>query len=323
MHSQLKLAALNEGLVINGPCPLSQGFLLDASSISLAELLDMAKLSRKMKLLLSYFLAKAVWQFYDSEWMRSGWTKETVHFMFERRSYTPKGIFVNEPFLSAHFDCRHMVQDDAFRSHLFPKILALGIMFLEIELGINIEEHRMPGCLGPDGQPSVNADHIAAIKVFNSATLWEEMETFTAFKNVIEACLTPAPFMPYLNDANGLRDAFDKYIVTPLQELYRSAWEDPDTSSIRAIEITAPRQATNEENHLSLSSLHTPRAVPTYQVPSYSPAPYQPTWMPALPLRRTMQDVLRFSRGLHDIDDSTQNFSSSPGQLPDRVMSNG
>ncbi|KIM96504.1 hypothetical protein OIDMADRAFT_170237 [Oidiodendron maius Zn] len=271
MHSQLKLVALNEGLVVNGPCPLSQGFLLDASSISLAELLDMAKLSRKMKLLLSYFLAKAVWQFYDSEWMRSGWTKETVHFMFERRSYTPKGIFVNEPFLSAHFDYHHVVQDDAFRTHLFPKILALGIMFLEIELGVNIEKHRITGCLGPNGQPCVNADHIAAIELFNSATLWEEMETFTKFKDVIKACLTPAPFMPYLNDANGLRDAFDKYIVTPLQELYRNAWGDPDTSSIRAIEITTPRQAMNEENHLSLSSLHSPRAVPIYQSPIDGP----------------------------------------------------
>lgn len=323
MHSQLKLAALNESLVLNGPCPLSQDFLLDASSVSLAELLDIAKLSPKMKLLLSYFLAKAVWQFYDSDWMRSEWTKETVHFMFERRSYTPKGIFVNEPFLSANFDGRHMVQDDTFRSHLFPKILALGIMFLEIELGVNIEKDRTPDCLGPNGQPNVNADHIAAMKVFNSATLWKEMDTFTAVKGVIEACLIPVPFMPYLNDANGLRDAFDKYIVTPLQKLYRKNWEDPDTSSIRAIEIAAaPRQATNEKNHLSLSSLHTPRAVATYQVPPYSPAPYQPTWMPALPLHRTRQDVLSFSRGLYDIDDGARNFSSSPSPLPDRVMSN-
>jgi hypothetical protein len=321
MHSQLKLAVSNEGLVVNGPCSLSQDFLLNASSVSLAELLNMAKPSRKMKLLLSYFLAKAVWQFYDSEWMRSEWTKETVHFMFERRSYSPKGIFVNEPFLSAHFDCPHIVQDDAFRSHLFPKILALGIMFLEIELGISFEEQKI-SCLGPDGQPTVNTDHMAAIKVFNNAKLWDEMETFRGFKGVINACLTPAPFMPFLNDADGRRDAFDKYIVTPLQELYRRNWEDPDTSSIREIEISSPRQAKNEENHVSLRSPHTTRAVPRYQVTSFSPDLYQPSWMPALPHHPTMQDVLGFSGGSNHLDDSTHNTLSSPSPLADRLMSN-
>jgi len=99
--SQLKLVVSEDGLVLQGPGSLSQGFLLGASSMPLAKLLDVVKLSRKMRLLLSYILAKAVWQFYDSGWMQKEWTKETVHFMFERRSDTPKGIFINEPFLSA------------------------------------------------------------------------------------------------------------------------------------------------------------------------------------------------------------------------------
>ena len=89
-RSQLKLAVSDDGLVFQGPGPLSQGFLLCASSVSLAELLKITKLSRKMKLLLSYFLAKAVWQYYDSDWMQREWTKEMVHFMFERRSKTPE-----------------------------------------------------------------------------------------------------------------------------------------------------------------------------------------------------------------------------------------
>jgi hypothetical protein len=57
-----------------------------------------------MRPLSSYLLANAVWGFYDSDWMRREWIKETVHFMFERRLKTPKGIFINEPFLSARFD---------------------------------------------------------------------------------------------------------------------------------------------------------------------------------------------------------------------------
>jgi hypothetical protein len=107
------------GLVLEGPGSLSQGFILGASSVSLAELVMMTKLSLKMRLLLSYFLAKAVWQFYDSEWMQREWTKNTVHFMFERRPKMPKGIFINEPFLSACFDGRNQSfnPDTEFRSH--------------------------------------------------------------------------------------------------------------------------------------------------------------------------------------------------------------
>ncbi|OXV08982.1 hypothetical protein Egran_03256 [Elaphomyces granulatus] len=237
-RSQLKLAVSDDGLVFHGSAPLSRGFLLSASSVSLAKLLKITKLSWKMKLLLSYFLAKAVWQYYDSDWMQREWTKEMVHFMFEQRSKTPKGIFINEPFLSARFDSRQPAQekDNEFRSHLLPKILALGIMFLEIELGIDIKDHRMPEDLGPGGEPAVNADHIAAMEVFNE-TEWDKRETFGVFRHVIGACLIPDDFKPFLDDIQGLRDALKKHILNPLQNFYKDAWENPDTSHVRPIEI--------------------------------------------------------------------------------------
>jgi hypothetical protein len=279
----LKLAVSDNSLVLQGPGPLSQGFLLSASSVSLAKLSNVAKLSRKMKLLLSYFLAKAVWQFYSSEWMQQEWTKETVHFMYERRSRTPKGIFIDEPFLSARFDNAQPAQDkdDEFRSHHFPKILALGIMFLEIELGIDIKDYRMPEDLGPDGEPTVNADHIAAIEVFNK-TEWDEMETFSVFRDVIGACLTPDDFKPFLNDTEGLRDAFEKRIVNPLHILYKTAWENPDTSHVRAIEVDisrpSPSEATDRGVHPA-SPLPVSSAARVYHIPFCSPAPHLSTWM--------------------------------------------
>jgi hypothetical protein len=294
-RSQLKLTVSDDGLVLQGPGPLSQGFLLGASSISLAKLLTITKLSQKMKLLLSYFLAKAAWQFYASKWMQREWTKETIHFMFERRSNTPKGIFINEPFLSARFESCEPAQgdEDEFRSHLFPKILALGIVFLEIELGIDITDHRMPEDLGPDGEPTVNADHIAAMEVFEK-TKWDELETFGAFRDVIGACLTPVDFKPFLNDPQGLRDAFDKHIVNPLQILYETAWENPDTSRVRPIEtdISGPsRPGAVEEGTRSASPLPAPSATPGYQMPYYLPVPYLPARTPASPFCPLMQYV--------------------------------
>lgn len=236
-RSQLKLVVSDDGLVFEGSGRLSQGFLLGSSSISLAKLLKGVKLPQKMRLLLSYFLAKAVWQFYDSEWMQTEWTKETVHFMFESKPQAPKGISINEPFLSASFNKQGRIPDtdDRFRVHIFPKILALGIMLLEIELGIKIEDYRTAeesNCAS-----DVNADHIAAIEVFENRELWEKRDTFGAFKDVIGACLTPNHFIPFSGDVQGIRDAFAKNIVNPLQALYRTAWDNPDTAQVRAIEL--------------------------------------------------------------------------------------
>lgn len=39
----------------------------------------------KKRILLAYVLAKASWQFYNSDWMNVGWTTDTVHFFYERR----------------------------------------------------------------------------------------------------------------------------------------------------------------------------------------------------------------------------------------------
>jgi hypothetical protein len=229
-----------------------------------------------MKLLLSYFLAKAVWQFYDSEWMQQEWTKETVHFMFEKTSSTPKGIFVNEPFLSTRFDSGiAQVQNDIFRPHIFPKILALGIMFLEIELGIWIEEHRA-GQLDPNSEPTANIDHIVAVEVFTN-TNWEERMS-GAFGDVIAACLTPSDFRQFPNDIQGLRAAFEKHIVNPLQNLYMAAWNsDPEKSIVRAIELEfAPQPLPDiikETSQISLLSAPspTPSLVPFLE-PSTPPA---------------------------------------------------
>ncbi|KAK2607731.1 hypothetical protein N8I77_006389 [Diaporthe amygdali] len=160
--------------------------------------------------------------------------------MFEKRSPVPRAIFVNEPFLSSSFGGPGRLcctEDDDFRSHPFPKILALGIMFLEIELGIRIEDYRLPVCIDLDGNPNVNADHIAAMEVFNKPDLWDKAETFGAFRTVIEVCLTPEPFIPFAGNSDDVRHILEDRVVHPLQKMYLTAWDDPETSTIRHIEL--------------------------------------------------------------------------------------
>ncbi|KAH8897707.1 hypothetical protein GQ53DRAFT_712148 [Thozetella sp. PMI_491] len=318
-RAQLKLAVSEGGLFWEGSGPLSQAFHLHESTIKLSELLSAAKLSRKMKLLLSYFLAKSVWQFYESEWMKEPWTKERVHFMFERRSKTPKGIFINEPFLCAQFDHSSGGEESAvhhdYRSHLFPKILSLGIMFLEIELGIKIEDYRPPGSVGPDGKPTVNADHFAAMEVFDQTELWDDAETFAAFKNVIGVCLIPDSFKPHLHDPGAVRSAFQEKVVNPLRLLYKSAWEMPDTSEIRAIDLSIQRSTNlNRTAAVERSRPISPAPLPFdpmatgAQYPFTLPAPHPSLWAYHTPF-------------LHPGMQLPPSPTPTPQRLPDGIMS--
>ena len=281
-RGQLNFAIRNHSLILDPSSMRSQNFILDSSSVSLAKLLEDTKLSGKMKLLLSYYLAKAVWQFYDSEWMRREWTKETVQFMFERRSMHPRGIYINEPFLNTHFDGLRENQgvNDDFRTHPFPKVLALGIMFLEIELGIKIEDYRQPEDIETNGEPTVNADHIAAMGLFNSDSLWEERETFGAFREVIGACLIPDDFNTALSDVQSLRNVLKRKVVQPLQALFMAAWGHPDSSQIRPLELETSETAElafHEKTHPASAS-NLPMTILTHQPLCPSPLPQLPAW---------------------------------------------
>ncbi|OIW27244.1 hypothetical protein CONLIGDRAFT_715761 [Coniochaeta ligniaria NRRL 30616] len=314
-RTQLELAVSDGILALRGAGRLSQDFLLSASSISLAKLLDGAKLSRKMKLLLSYFLAKAVWQFYDSDWMRNEWTKETVHFMLSRT--TENGIFVNEPFLSARFDdCHpHRGAHDEFRSHMFPKILALGIMLLEIELAVKIEDYRMPEDRTPDAEPNVNADHFAAEEVFNKTELWEKKETFSVFKDIVKVCLFPDEFMPFSTDVQALRNALRKRVVNPLEALYKSAWDNPDTSIVRAVELEMLGLSFPEHIAGTPSTSHVPRS------PLLPPTPLPLTTSHRTPAYSPPVTYLEPQAYSHQI--SLPSVSPPPAPLPDGIMSTG
>ncbi|KAK3941014.1 hypothetical protein QBC46DRAFT_111160 [Diplogelasinospora grovesii] len=241
---QLSLSVVNNKLILKEPCHQESSFLLDMPSVPLSQLIEGRQLSRKMRLLLCYLLAKAVWQFYDSEWMDLEWTRDNVHFMFERRSETPKGIFVNEPFLAARFAQKPDDSQARYRLHKFPKILALGIMLLEVELGLNIAKKRTPDCFSVDGQPTVNADLTAAMSLFRNEELWERQETFTKLKDAVGRCLKPSLFEPFRNDIGGQRDILHKQIVLQLHALFRNAWEDPEETRLSPvyIEISSPQR---------------------------------------------------------------------------------
>jgi hypothetical protein len=229
----------------------------------------------KTRLLLSYILAKSVWQFYNSEWMQKEWTKETVHFMFERRENISKGIFLNEPFLSVQFgEPNPQREDQNFQSHPLPKILALGVLFLEIELRIDIADYWLQDDT-QKGTSIMNANHIAADALFRSTKL-DDLGTFGPLKDVIETCLYPDKFTKFLDDPQELRSSMEEHIINPLKNLYKLSWEDPAISTVRPV-------LTESEPNVKGIRASSPMPAPVTcmsHVPYCSPIPCYPQLLP-------------------------------------------
>jgi hypothetical protein len=189
--------------------------------------------------------------------MAKPWAKEKVHFMFDGRSNKPRGVLLNDPYLTIFDSIPPSSKSKAetyklpsIRSHQFPKILALGIMLTEIELGLKIENHFDPDCYDKNGDLSINATHTTGRLIcVEKRELWVKRETLPQVEGVIATCLAinpnGDPFMNYKDDdkkdMSDLRDAIYWHVVSPLETLCRHTWWerelDPEKWDIPAFKI--------------------------------------------------------------------------------------
>lgn len=208
--------------------------LLDESSISLATILKEHKLpgDKALKMLLSYLLAKGVWGFYDSDWMTPQWTKDAIHFMREspmsettgsRRK--PTGTRIQKPYInfrlpraSSLLDIGKKPEEVSYLStHHQPKILKLGIMLLEIQLGEGLEGYKSEN-LCNHSEEVANEDHYAAALFIEHSSKWKQLDTVRALKEMIHKCI-----MDDWDDETA-RDVLYSHVVAPLCKLCRLFW---------------------------------------------------------------------------------------------------
>lgn len=238
---QLSLVVSDKQLEFVEWCEGAKSWVPNSPSVSLNTILRNHKLSRKMKYLLSYLLAKSVWQFYSTDWMGTEWSKDSIHFMFEhRKSASNAGIYLNEPFILARFNPDAKRDDSVFRPHKFPKIKALGNLLLEIELGTVIEDHFGPDCFAPDGQPNADADLYAALKLYDDPDILED--SFPLLKTVIGECLRPSKFMQHRHSVEELRKVLQDHIVDPLHTIV-GLYGQPDKIKLRPTVQMPPTQS--------------------------------------------------------------------------------
>lgn len=111
--------------------------LINRPSVSLAQVLHQNCLSPKMKISLAYTLARSVWQYYDSDWMGSGWTCKTIHFMLEK-STDVKWSYVDasKPCFTVQFQSTNDTIPECYEIpdvvHRYPRALALGMLLIDI-----------------------------------------------------------------------------------------------------------------------------------------------------------------------------------------------
>ncbi|KAI0459791.1 hypothetical protein F5B21DRAFT_197985 [Xylaria acuta] len=237
---------------------ISRTIKLDKPSIPLDQVikLDHGTFTLKKRLVLSFLLAKATWQYYESNWMAREWNKNTVHFMFESRR-RENGIFVDEPFLHTDFLLKFMATDGsddgqgagAKMIHKFPKILALGIMLIEINLGVRIEDFRTPQSFGPDGKLTANADAIIAENLSKDEKKWKESSK--TLKNAIKFCMNPGKVVKKLSrrDVASQREQLLQHVVKPLRRLCLRAFEG--RLKLSAIDLPIPASKSGTETQPS------------------------------------------------------------------------
>ncbi|KAK6208526.1 hypothetical protein QIS74_12044 [Colletotrichum tabaci] len=155
--------------------------------------------------------------------MSGPWNKENVHFIFERRMTLDRyvtGIFVDEPLLSvsipapglstkatSHSNETDVDDDDEdydffnYDTRKIPKIMGLGVMLIEIQLGRPIESlykaDNYSAHFGPNGEVYSHTNYEICKELITKSNMFEKMETSDTLKDLITNCIFPNEvFMP-------------------------------------------------------------------------------------------------------------------------------
>ncbi|KAL7969998.1 hypothetical protein HDV63DRAFT_404576 [Trichoderma sp. SZMC 28014] len=231
-------------------------FLTNVPSTSLADLLHDFKLTDKNKMILSYLLVESVWQYYNSGW--EDWSHETIQFMSQPGDLREgsKMIYVNQLFLHVRFyrelppkaksstltagersvgKGKLQNPQPAFEEigHKYPRIFALGIMLLEIQLGNKIESFKNSGVY--DKNPLI-VRYLLASEILKDKKLWPPKDTWLVIREIIETCIHGEKAKAILKgDRNKVRQNIYDNIVAPFRAFTLGAWEEKGIEDVEPV----------------------------------------------------------------------------------------
>ena len=190
-----------------------------------AFLRNTGKMTLKQKRILAVILAHTMLQYCGSPWMAEDWNKEHIEFFHQtsERDGAAK-LDLERPYLSKGFVTPRTVQGDSSKYvlHPCPPVLALGILLLEIELGVPIESKRADVDLN-GGKLNANTD------LFTASRILEESHDnmYNSYSKIIQACIDCKFLVNLQRQSLGdeeVRQAVYDEIVVPLEEELHTGW---------------------------------------------------------------------------------------------------
>ncbi|KAK6347132.1 hypothetical protein TWF696_007211 [Orbilia brochopaga] len=197
-------------------------------TLTLAKILQKqgAKITTREKFQLAYLLAKSVWQYYGSDWMKNPWTHDDIQFLKDDASISGMrdGILsAYNPYFNSDFEKAESsigeYCSDGILIHRYPGVLALAILLIEVIQGQPFGEE---GKSQQYSYSDIKQCYKSAWKVMAENSI----DCNIIYKEVIKKCLdgklfSEAPFDPK-NPQNGLetrRTILYREIVYPLKHL--------------------------------------------------------------------------------------------------------
>ncbi|KAH8721548.1 hypothetical protein GQ44DRAFT_687256 [Phaeosphaeriaceae sp. PMI808] len=265
---QVQLIETGGSLRLIKECFLRKEFLTHVPSTSLGALIDHVELTDRNKAVLSYLLVDSVWQYYNSGWEE--WSNESIQFMSQRVGVSNESevVYINQPFLRSTFDQsvpelttrrgglkkpqpapRNSHTPQERRSHDYPRILALGIMLLEIQLGRKLTSLKTADYF--DENPKV-VQHLLALDLFEDKTLWPPKHGWLAIKEMIEICIDREKSeKTFGKDVFMVRQKLFEQIVAPFRVFVLEAWKPKDIDEVDPVTLDSVKRArkkTAEQN---------------------------------------------------------------------------
>ncbi|KAJ5208734.1 subtilisin-like protein [Penicillium cf. viridicatum] len=249
--------SIQEGELLHCFEPLKQ-IVEHVPGISLAKILSNYHLTARMKLVLAYIIAYSVWQYYDSDWMKTKWTSETIQFMRESNTSGDQGkLFTWKPYLSVHSNDEdpqcYEYNKVAGIVHAYPRIRALGIMLVEIGIGFPLHEDEK------QAQPlaaRVNSELFKAFSHTKDEKRWKDFD-YPDYMSAVRHCLEPDTFnqAPYIEESStrewkeALKQRrnilYDK-VVFPLEDLLQGTKWMGDFTKIAPLDMPSKVTAIQE-----------------------------------------------------------------------------
>jgi hypothetical protein len=213
--------------------------LRKAVHISLSDLIQngyfLQRISQKDRFLLTYIIASSILSLYQGPWLDHAWTKDQIFFLSHAGDLTT--LDLSKPLLSTKCiatDHRGN-QPHPDNIHPEPRIAALGIVMLEIALGIAIESRR------DDGPLNSNTDLLNAYQLLDQ--MQHDRNAIPKHVLAIKTCLQPEDIFEEDFSNESKQQSLHANIVGPLETIltaYGIPTEDLNSTLGGGQELSSP-----------------------------------------------------------------------------------